>query len=63
MYFIWNDGTYNIIAFQKEAKCKRILRIELGGVDFYKVCGEFGARGFRVKRAKELEGVMRGALE
>lgn len=61
-HFIWNDGTYNMVAFQEEAKYGRTSGIELGGVDFVKFAESFGARGFRVERAEELENVMGMAL-
>lgn len=61
-HFIWNDGTYNMVAFQEEAKYGRTSGIELGGVDFVKFAESFGARGFRVERAEDLEKVVREAL-
>lgn len=61
-HFIWNDGTYNMVAFQEEAKYGRSSGIELGGVDFVKFAEAFGAKGFRVNKAEELETVMKEAL-
>ncbi len=61
-HFIWNDGTFNMVAFQEEAKYGRTSGIELGGVDFVKFAESFGAKGFRVNRAEDLESVMEEAL-
>lgn len=61
-HFIWNDGTFNMVAFQEEAKYGRASGVELGGVDFVKFAEAFGARGFRVKKADDLETVMKAAL-
>jgi thiamine pyrophosphate-dependent acetolactate synthase large subunit-like protein len=61
-HFIWNDGTFNMVAFQEEAKYGRTAGIELGGVDFVKFAEAFGAKGFRVEKAEDLERVMKEAL-
>jgi catabolic acetolactate synthase len=61
-HFIWNDGHYNMVEFQEEIKYGRSSGIALGGVDFVKFAGAFGAKGFRVEVAEEMESVMRNAL-
>ena len=61
-HFIWNDGTFNMVAFQEAAKYGRTSGIELGGVDFVKFAESFGAKGFRVERAEDLERVAAEAL-
>ncbi|KAK2626782.1 hypothetical protein QTJ16_003957 [Diplocarpon rosae] len=61
-HFIWNDGTYNMVAFQEEAKYGRTSGINLGGVDFVKFAESFGAKGFRVERAQDLQRVIEQAL-
>ncbi|KAL2066301.1 hypothetical protein VTL71DRAFT_2372 [Oculimacula yallundae] len=61
-HFIWNDGTYNMVSFQEEAKYGRNSGVNLGGVDFVKFAESFGARGFRVERAQDLEAVIKEAL-
>ncbi|KAJ5032915.1 uncharacterized protein L3040_009504 [Drepanopeziza brunnea f. sp. 'multigermtubi'] len=61
-HFIWNDGTYNMVAFQEEAKYGRTSGIDLGGVDFALFAESFGAKGFRVESAQDLERVAREAL-
>ena len=61
-HFIWNDEQYNMVAFQEEAKYGRASGVTLGGVDFVKFAEAFGAKGFRVKKAGNLEAVMKEAL-
>ena len=61
-HFIWNDGHYNMVEFQEEMKYGRSGRIALGGVDFVKFAETFGAKGFRVEKAEDLEKVMHQPL-
>lgn len=61
-HFIWNDGAYNMVEFQEEAKYGRSSGIDLGGVDFVKFADAFNAKGLRVNKASELESVMKEAL-
>lgn len=61
-HFVWNSHTYNMVEFQEEMKYGRSSGIELGGVDFAKYAEAFGAKGFRVDDASQLETVMDEAL-
>lgn len=61
-HFIWNDGAYNMVEFQEQAKYGRASGIKLGGVDFVKFAEAFGAKGFRVNNAEDLESVAKEAL-
>lgn len=61
-HFIWNDEAFNMVEFQEEMKYGRSSGIHLGGVDFVKLAESFGAKGFRVHEAGELERVMEEAL-
>lgn len=61
-HFIWNDEAFNMVEFQEEMKYGRSSGISLGGVDFVKLAEAFGAKGFRVHDASELESVMEEAL-
>lgn len=61
-HFIWNDGAYNMVQFQEEAKYGRASGIDLGGVDFVKFADAFSAKGLRVNQADQLESVMKEAL-
>lgn len=62
-HFIWNDEAFNMVEFQEEMKYGRSSGIALGGVDFVKLAEAFGAKGFRVHEASELEAVMEEALK
>jgi catabolic acetolactate synthase len=62
-HFIWNDESYNMVQFQEELKYGRSSGVKLGGVDFVKFAESFGAKGFRVTDTKDLEKVMKEALE
>jgi catabolic acetolactate synthase len=61
-HFIWNDGAYNMVEFQEEMKYGRSSGIKLGGVDFVKFAGAFGAKGFRISDSSEVESVIKEAL-
>ncbi|KAI8316861.1 Acetolactate synthase [Colletotrichum sp. SAR11_59] len=61
-HFVWNDGKYNMVEFQEVDKYGRSSGVDLGGVDFVRYAEAFGAKGLRVTRSSELEGVMREAL-
>ena len=61
-HFVWNDGQYNMVAFQEEAKYGRSSGVTLGGVDFVKLAAAFDCKGERVDRAGDLEGVMKRVL-
>jgi catabolic acetolactate synthase len=61
-HFILNDSAYNMVEFQEEAKYGRSSGIRLGGVDFVTFAEAFGAKGFRVTDAKDLESTMKDAL-
>lgn len=51
-----------MVAFQEEAKYGRSSGIDLGGIDFVKFAESFGAKGFRVEKAEDLESVIKEAL-
>lgn len=61
-HFILNDSAYNMVEFQEEAKYGRSSGIGLGGVDFVTFAEAFGAKGFRVTDAKDLEPTIKDAL-
>ncbi|KAM0259091.1 hypothetical protein ACHAQJ_003462 [Trichoderma viride] len=62
-HFIWNDGKYNMVEFQEVDKYGRSAGVDLGGVDFVKYAEAFGAKGLRISSSKDLESIMREALE
>lgn len=51
-----------MVSFQEEAKYGRSSGVNLGGVDFVKFAESFGAKGFRVEKAQDLERVITEAL-
>ncbi|EXJ70539.1 acetolactate synthase, catabolic [Cladophialophora psammophila CBS 110553] len=61
-HFIWNDEAYNMVEFQEVMKYGRASGVALGGVDFVKFAESFGAKGFRIERAEQVEDVLQKAL-
>lgn len=61
-HFVWNSASYNMVEFQEEMKYGRSSGINLGGVDFAKFAEAFGAKGFRIDDASQVESVMDAAL-
>lgn len=61
-HFIWNDEAYNMVEFQEVMKYGRSSGVRLGGVDFVKFAESFGARGFRISDASQVESVIKEAL-
>lgn len=62
-HFVWTDGTYDMVGFQEAMKYGRTSGIEFGPIDVVKYAESFGAIGFRVNDATELESVMKKAYE
>ncbi|AND79579.1 acetolactate synthase AlsS [Streptococcus pantholopis] len=62
IHIIWNDGSYNMVAFQEEMKYGRSSGVDLGSVDFVKYAESFGAKGYRAKSKKDFEELFRQAL-
>ncbi|KIW90410.1 acetolactate synthase, catabolic [Cladophialophora bantiana CBS 173.52] len=61
-HFIWNDEAYNMVEFQEVMKYGRASGVALGGVDFVKFAESFGAKGFRIETAEQVEDVLQKAL-
>ena len=59
---IWNDGYYDMVKFQQVDKYGKNAAVELGPVDFVKYAESMGAKGYRVNHSKELEDVLKKAL-
>jgi len=62
VHIVWNDGTYDMVAFQQEMKYGRTSGVHFGDVDIVKYAESFGAIGLRVHQPGELEDVLRQAL-
>ncbi|ANF98699.1 acetolactate synthase AlsS [Paenibacillus bovis] len=62
VHIVWNDGTYDMVAFQQEMKYGRTSGVHFGDVDIVKYAESFGAVGLRVHHPGELEDVLRQAM-
>lgn len=51
---IWNDGYYDMVKFQEEAKYGKNAGVKFGPVDYVKYAESFGAKGLRATNADEL---------
>ncbi|MBC1520468.1 acetolactate synthase AlsS [Listeria aquatica] len=63
VHLIWNDGSYDMVAFQQRMKYGKEAAVRFGGVDFVKYAESFGAKGLRVERPEELDAVLTEALQ
>ncbi|MDG2407965.1 MAG: acetolactate synthase AlsS [Pirellulales bacterium] len=62
-HLIWRDGSYDMVAFQQEAKYGRSTAVRFGEVDPILYAEAFGATGFRVEHPDQLAKLMRVAQE
>lgn len=60
---IFNDSGYGLIRARQEKGYGRTIGVELGNPDFVRYAESFGAAGFRVESAQELDEVMRRCLK
>lgn len=51
---IWNDGYYDMVKFQEEAKYGKNAGVKFGPVDYVKYAESFGAKGLRATNVDEL---------
>ena len=63
LHIIWVDNAYNMVAIQEEKKYQRVSGVNFGPVDFKAYAEAFGAAGFSVNSAAELETVLRRAMD
>ncbi len=61
-HVVFNDGTYDMVAFQQEMKYGRTSGVQLGDYDIVKYAESFGAHGHRVTRSEDLADVLRKAI-
>jgi acetolactate synthase-1/2/3 large subunit len=59
---IWRDDKYGLIEWHQNRKFGRASNIAFTNPDFVKFSESFGARGYRVESAAELEPVLKAAL-
>lgn len=62
VHLVWNDGTYDMVAFQQQKKYGKDAAVKLGPVDFAMYAESMGAKGLRVNDISELESVLNEAL-
>ncbi len=62
VHVIFNDGTYDMVAFQQLGKYGRSNGIQLGDYDVVKYAESFGAHGYRVDRLADFADVFAAAL-
>lgn len=62
VHMIWNDGTYNMVAFQEQMKYGRTSGIQLGPFDVVKYAEAFGAKGFRINSPEEIATTLKKAM-
>lgn len=55
---IWNDGYYDMVKFQEEAKYGRNAGVKFGPVDYVKYAESFGATGLRVSDPAKLGDIL-----
>jgi len=58
---VWNDGGYGLIEWHQQQRFGRTNDVTFGNPDFVSFAQSFGAKGFRVKRAEDLEATLRQA--
>ncbi|ORM63963.1 acetolactate synthase AlsS [Pantoea rodasii] len=63
LHIIWVDNAYNMVAMQEDKKYQRISGVNFGPVNFKAYAEAFGATGFAVNCAEELEATLRSAMD
>lgn len=63
LHIIWVDEAYNMVAMQEQKKYQRVSGVKFGPVDFKAYAEAFGAAGFAVNSAAELEPTLRKAMD
>ncbi|TFC92426.1 MULTISPECIES: acetolactate synthase AlsS [Cryobacterium] len=61
-HVIFNDGTYDMVAFQQMGKYGRTSGVQLGDYDAVGYAESFGAHGYRVTRLDDFAAVLAKAL-
>jgi acetolactate synthase-1/2/3 large subunit len=60
---IWNDGGYGLIEWKQMNQFGRPSHVHFGNPDFVQLAESFGAHGYRIERAEQLQAVLEQALE
>ncbi|MDQ0929515.1 acetolactate synthase-1/2/3 large subunit [Bacillus atrophaeus] len=62
VHLVWNDSTYDMVAFQQMKKYNRKSGVDFGNVDIVKYAESFGATGLRVESPDQLSAVLQKGL-
>ncbi len=60
---VWEDGGYGLIAWKQDNEFKRHTDLAFNNPDWLALAQAFGWRGHRVNNARDLQGVLRRALD
>ena len=63
VHVIWNSQSYDMVAFQEDAHYGETAGVELGSYDVVKFAQAFGCKGYDIKSANELAGVLDEAFK
>jgi len=59
---IWNDGGYGLIEWKQQVQFGRKTAVDFTNPDFVQYAESFGAKGYRVNKTQDLQGILRQAL-
>lgn len=59
---IWNDGHYNMVQFQEQAKYGRDSGVNIGNVNFAKYAESFGATGLHAETPEQVTAALKQAF-
>ncbi|CAF1797375.1 Acetolactate synthase [Bacillus subtilis] len=62
VHIVWNDSTYDMVAFQQLKKYNRTSAVDFGNIDIVKYAESFGATGLRVESPDQLADVLRQGM-
>ncbi|WP_445593774.1 acetolactate synthase AlsS [Bacillus velezensis] len=62
VHLVWNDSTYDMVAFQQLKKYNRTSAVDFGNIDIVKYAESFGATGLRVESPEQLADVLQKGL-
>ncbi|MBI5047293.1 acetolactate synthase large subunit [Candidatus Micrarchaeota archaeon] len=60
---IFNDNSYGMIEWKQRSKEKHVFGVKLGNPDFVKLAQSFGAKGYKIERASEVEEIVKNAAK
>ncbi|MES5396014.1 acetolactate synthase AlsS [Bacillus amyloliquefaciens] len=62
VHLVWNDSTYDMVAFQQMKKYNRTSCVDFGNINIVKYAESFGATGLRVESPEQLADVLQKGL-